>query len=199
MDSKEAVQAALEQIEEDDEASFGTDFIEGFKAQKAFGWRRLGPLGKIHDTAIHIRANEYRWNLFKRRAGRVLALDNNTSWNSWFVLLDVVLNLQENAESYQKRYYESLEQDYLTPEDWRILTETRAFLQPFWRITQTTEGRYATLDRTLFTMDVLHKHYTQAFNKAKIIVHSAAASPPLGLFLTSTISLQMRALLMVRQ
>jgi hypothetical protein len=28
-----------------------------------------------------------------------------------------------------------------------------------------TEGRYATLDRTLFTMDVLHKHYTQDFQK----------------------------------
>lgn len=34
-------------------------------------------------------------------------------------------------------------------------------------ITQLVEGRYATLDRTLFTMDVLHKHYTQALNKCK--------------------------------
>jgi hypothetical protein len=112
-----------------------------------------------------MRENDYRWNLFKKHAGRALALDNDTRWNSWFVLLDVVLDLQEHVEWYQKRYYESLQEDYLTPEDWRILRETRSFLQPFWRITQLTEGRYATLDRTLFTMDVLHKHYTQAFNK----------------------------------
>lgn len=108
-----------------------------------------------------MRDNDYRWNLFKKHAGRALALDTDTRWNSWFVLLDVVLDLQEHVEWYQKRYYESLEKDYL------ILTETRSFLQPFWRITQLAEGRYATLDRTLFTMDVLHKHYTQAFNKCK--------------------------------
>lgn len=165
MDSKEAVQAALEQIEEDDEAAFGADFIDGFKAQKVLGWRRLGPLGKVHNTAIHMRDSDYRWNLFKRHAGRVLALENDTRWNSWFILLDMVLDLQERVEWYQKRYYDSLHEDYLTPEEWRTLRETRSFLQPFWRITQLTEGRYATLDRTLFTMDVLHRHYTQAFNK----------------------------------
>lgn len=82
MRSKEAVQAALEQIEEDDEAAFGTDFLDGFKAQKALCWRRLGPLGKVHNTMIHIRDNDYRWNLFKKHAGRALALDNDTRWNS---------------------------------------------------------------------------------------------------------------------
>jgi len=165
MDSKEAVQAALEQIEEDDEAAFGTDFTDGFNAQKVLGWRKLGPLGKVHNTSIHMRANDYRWNLFKKRAGKALGLDNDTRWNSWFVLLDVALNLQEHVEWYQKKYYENLQEDYLTPEDWRILKETRSFLQPFWKITQLTEGHFATLDRTLFTMDVLHKHYTQAFDK----------------------------------
>ena len=36
MDFKEAVQATLQQIEEDDEAAFGTDFANWFKAQKGF-------------------------------------------------------------------------------------------------------------------------------------------------------------------
>ena len=43
----------------------------------------------------------------------------------------------------------------------------RNFLQPLWKITQLTKGYHATLDRTLFTIDVLHKHYTQAFDKYK--------------------------------
>lgn len=112
-----------------------------------------------------MRENDYRWNLFKKRAGRSLGLDNDTRWNSWFLLLDAALNLQEHVEWYQRKHYEDLRDDYLTPNEWAILGETRTFLQPFWKITQLTEGRYATLDRTLFTMDVLHKHYTQAFQK----------------------------------
>ncbi|KAF6528364.1 hypothetical protein HZS61_008666 [Fusarium oxysporum f. sp. conglutinans] len=112
-----------------------------------------------------MRENDYRWNEFKKRAGRSLGLDNDTRWNSWFLLLDTTLNLQSYVEWYQKKYYQDLRDDYLTPDEWSALGETRAFLQPFWKITQLTEGRYATLDRSLFTMDVLHKHYTQAFQK----------------------------------
>ncbi|KAJ6437949.1 calcium permeable channel [Purpureocillium lavendulum] len=146
IDSKEAARASLEQIEGDDEIAFG-------------------PLGKIHNISVHMRENDYRWNLFKKRAGRSLGLDNDTRWNSWFLLLDVAFNLQEHVDWYQRRYYENLQDDYLAPNEWCILRETRAFLQPFCKITQLTEGRYATLDRTLFTMDVLHRHYTQAFQK----------------------------------
>ncbi|KKO99133.1 hypothetical protein THAR02_08767 [Trichoderma harzianum] len=112
-----------------------------------------------------MRENDYRWTQFKKRASRSLGLDNDTRWNSWFLLLDVALNLQEHVEWYQRKQYENLLDDYLTLNEWGILRETRAFLQQFWKITQLTEGRYATLDRTLFTMDVLHRHYTQAFQK----------------------------------
>jgi hypothetical protein len=165
IDSKEAARAALEHIEDADESAFGTDFSERIKPQRAQGWRRLGPLGKVHNISIHMRENDYRWNEFKKRAGRSLGLDNDTRWNSWFLLLDTTLNLQSYVEWYQKKYYQDLRDDYLTPDEWSALGETRAFLQPFWKITQLTEGRYATLDRSLFTMDVLHKHYTQAFQK----------------------------------
>ncbi|ODA78133.1 hypothetical protein RJ55_06737 [Drechmeria coniospora] len=83
----------------------------------------------------------------------------------WDLLQNVVLDLQEHMEWYLRKYYDDMQDDYLDPNEWRVLRETRAFLQPFWKITQLTEGRYATLDRTLFTMDVLHKHYTQALQK----------------------------------
>lgn len=167
VDSKEASRAAVEQIEDDDEAAFDSDFLSGFQAHKALGWRRLGPLGKLHNVAVHLRDSDYRWNSFKQKAGRGLPLDNDTRWNSWFTLLNVALGIQEHVEWYQKKYYDSLQGDYLTPEDWRTLEDTRTFLQPFWKITQLTEGRQTTLDQTLFTMDVLHRHYTQAFDKYK--------------------------------
>ncbi|KAG7403397.1 hypothetical protein Forpe1208_v016448 [Fusarium oxysporum f. sp. rapae] len=119
MDSKEAARAALEQIEGDDEIAFAADFAQRVKAQRALGWRRLGPLGKIHNISVHMRENDYRWNLFKKRAGRSLGLDNDTRWNSWFLLLDVALNLQEHVEWYQRRYYENLRDDYLAPNEWQ--------------------------------------------------------------------------------
>lgn len=165
IDSKEAATAALDQIEDGDKTAFGSDFFERIKAQKTLGWRRLGPLGKVHNISVHMRENDYRWNLFKKRAGRSLGLDNDTRWNSWFLLLNAVLDLQEHVEWYQRKYYDDMRDDYLSPDEWQALGDTHNFLQPFWRITQLTEGRYATLDRTLFTMDVLHKHYTQTFQK----------------------------------
>ncbi|EKG08903.1 transposase-like protein, partial [Macrophomina phaseolina MS6] len=108
MHSQEAVEAACKQIEELDEASYDMDMIEAWKRSKGLGWREMGPLGKVHNIAIHIRANDYRYNLFKRRAGRVLGLDNDTRWNSWFLLLDVTLEKQEHVKWYQDKYYDSL-------------------------------------------------------------------------------------------
>ncbi|KAJ3454605.1 hypothetical protein MRS44_013205 [Fusarium solani] len=168
MDSKEAVLEACRQIEEMDQASFNMDMMQGWKKRKERRWSQLGPLGKLHNTAIHIRANDYRYSLFRRRAGKVLGLDNDTRWNSWFLLLDTALDKEEHIKWYQGKYYDALVDDYLAPQDWQNLRETRNFLQPFWKITLLTEGYRSTLDRTLFTMDVLHKHYQQAFNKYKM-------------------------------
>jgi hypothetical protein len=95
----------------------------------------------------------------------VLGLDNDTRWNLWYLLLNVTLEKQEHVKWYQDRYWNSLKDDFLMPEDWQILYDTRDFLQPFWKITLITEGHRATLDSTLFTMDVLHRHYQQAFIK----------------------------------
>ncbi|RKK14056.1 hypothetical protein BFJ67_g17976 [Fusarium oxysporum f. sp. cepae] len=128
-----------------DQASFNIDMMQGWK-----------------------KASDYRHNIFRRRAGKVLGLDNDTRWNSWFLLLDAALDKEEHIKWYQDKYYDALVDDYLAPQDWQNLGETRNFLQPFWKITLLTEGYRSTLDRTLFTMDVLHKHYQQAFNKYKM-------------------------------
>ncbi|XP_044716024.1 Ribonuclease H-like protein [Hirsutella rhossiliensis] len=168
MDNKEAVLEACRQIEEMDEAPCDLDMMQGWKKRKERGWSQLGPLGKVHNIAVHIRANDYRYNTFRQRAGKVLGLDNDTRWNSWFLLLDTALEKEEHVKWYQDKYYETLVNDYLAPRDWQALRDIRNFLQPFWRITLLTEGYRSTLDRTLFTMDVLHKHYQQAFEKYKL-------------------------------
>ena len=125
----------------------------------------MGPLGKVHNTAVHIQADNYWYNMFKKCAGRVLGLDNDSRWNSWFLLLNVTLEKQDHVKWYQDKHWEGLGDDYLTPKDWQILHDTCDFLQPFWKITRLTEGYKVTLDTTLFTIDILHKHYQLAFKK----------------------------------
>jgi hypothetical protein len=179
MDSKAAVDAACKQIEDLDEASYDVDMIQAWKRHQGLGWHEMGSLGKVHNTALHIRADNYRYDLFKKRAGRILPLDNDTRWNSWFLLLNVTLEKQDHVKWYQEHYYEDLRDDYLTPDDWQILRDTRDFLQPFWRITQLTESHKTTLDSTLFTMDVLEKHFKHVMEKYKDHQHL------LGCILTS--------------
>ncbi|KJZ68763.1 hypothetical protein HIM_11847 [Hirsutella minnesotensis 3608] len=55
MDSKEAVLEACRQMEEMDHASFNIDMMQGWKKRKERGWSQMGPLGKLHNIAIHIR------------------------------------------------------------------------------------------------------------------------------------------------
>ncbi|RKK64692.1 hypothetical protein BFJ69_g16609 [Fusarium oxysporum] len=117
MDSKEAVLEVCRQIEEMDQASLNIDMMQGWKKRKERGWSQLGPLGKLHNAAIHIRANDYRYNLFRRRAGKVLGLDNDTRWNSWFLLLDAALDQEEHIKWYQDKYFDALVDDYSAPQD----------------------------------------------------------------------------------
>src|SRR6202035_991728 len=98
MDSKEAVEAACSQIEELDAAAYDIDMIEGWRKKRILGWHEIGPLSKVHNICIYIRANDYRYNLFQKCAGRVLELDNDTCWNSWFLLLDITIEKEEHVK-----------------------------------------------------------------------------------------------------
>jgi hypothetical protein len=42
---------------------------EYLRLAKEAGWRSIGPLGKLHNIAIHIRGSEARLNIFKDLAG----------------------------------------------------------------------------------------------------------------------------------
>ena len=64
MDSKEAVEAACKKIKELDIAVYNVDIIEGWRRKKTLGWQEIGPLRKVHNIYVHIRANDYRYNLF---------------------------------------------------------------------------------------------------------------------------------------
>ena len=131
MESKEAVDAACKEIEELDEASYDMDMIQAWKKHRDLGWREMGALGKVHNTALHIRADNFRYSEFKKRAGQVLPLDNDTRWNSWFHLLETTLGKQDQVKWYQEKHYDAIKENFLSIEDWKTLCDTCDFLQPF--------------------------------------------------------------------
>jgi hypothetical protein len=74
----------------------------------------------------------------------------------------VALKCRTAINQYAEKYYGEIGEDYLSPADWEVLEETAAFLQPFYRVTLETEGDFAMLDHTLFTMNILVKHFEKA-------------------------------------
>ena len=77
----------------------------------------MGPLGKLHNIVIHIHATSARITEFKKLADRGLSHDNDTRWNSWYLLLKVAIEKKSAVDAYTKRWIESLREDFLTSED----------------------------------------------------------------------------------
>src|SRR6266702_1243780 len=96
------------------------------KEAKAAGWREIGTLGKVYNLIVHIWASEARYNKFKTLAKQSVPLDNNTWWNSWFIVLDVIKDEQVKTaiDTYSWSWYKEIKDDYLSPEDWQIIDDT---------------------------------------------------------------------------
>ena len=62
------------------------------------------------------------------------------------------------VDNYIKSNFDTLKEDYTSPQDWKLLYTICTFLKPFYCATLETQGDHATLDRVLFTMDILIKH-----------------------------------------
>lgn len=97
-------------------------------------WRRLGPLGKLHNFVTHIGRTAQR--ITQRRAisrGRNIARDNSTRWNSWDKMLSEAIPLQKSVDRFFEQYPEKeLDLDRLLPEDWTLLTNvSSSFLLNF--------------------------------------------------------------------
>lgn len=134
----------------------------GDEGEKRRTFRVMGPLGKLHNIVVHIRSSASRTREFKCLAGRMIPLDNRTRWNSWYQMLVVAEQKSGAIDTYSKNHLATLEADYLFPADWERLRTIKAFLQPFHRATLETQGDGATIDRVLFTMDILVQYFERA-------------------------------------
>ena len=170
---KEAIDEAIREVEANKDLELDEQLAERLTSAEAVEWRSIGPLGKLHNIAVHIRGSEARFNGFKDLAGRALGLDNDTRWNSWYLLLLTAIELRGAINQYAEKYYIEMEEDYLSPAEWQTLEETAVFLQPFYRVTLETEGDLSTLDKTLHTMDILIKHFEKSQVRPILFVETA--------------------------
>jgi hypothetical protein len=86
------------------------------KARRA-RFRLLGPLGQGHNIVAHIRGSPARTKVFKELAGRMIPMDNRTRWNSWYLMLLVMLDLKSQVKKYCDLYEGKLQRDLLSRED----------------------------------------------------------------------------------
>jgi hypothetical protein len=147
-----------------DDDDIETILAEQFKKKKnsTFTFRSMGPAGKLHNLVVSIRSSNARYNEFVSWAGKMIPMDNDTRWNSWFLMIKIALEpwVRRAIQQYFERYAQDFEnEDFITPGDWESLRHTADFLQPFERVTKQLEGDNATLDYVLYTMDFLVKHY----------------------------------------
>lgn len=121
-------------------------------------WRKLGPIGKLHNIVVYLQSSTLRRQAFEKLSnGLTLRRDNTTRWNSWYNIIERALRLQ-GAVSVWITGEEDLINDHLTPGDWKILADIYKFLQPFADCTLATEGHNDLVDSILPTMDFLLDH-----------------------------------------
>jgi hypothetical protein len=152
----------IEQLSLYDEEAIEEEEEEEVILQRRAICREIGPLGKLHNIVIHIRGSAGRTKEFKDLAGRLIPLDNRTRWNSWYHMLHIALQHESAIDTYAKKYFDTLQAEYLSPIDWEKLRTTSKFLSLFDHATLKTQGDQATIDNVLLMMDAIIRHFEKA-------------------------------------
>lgn len=125
-------------------------------------FRKIGAIGKLHNIVVHSRSSTQRTKDFIHYVGRMVPLDNDTRWNSWYQMISVTLQYRDAISLYIRDHIDSLEDDVFSTLDWEVLRQISTFLQPFQRATLETEKDSSTLDSVLFSMDILIKWFEKS-------------------------------------
>ena len=59
------------------------------KKKKRPSWKDAGQLGRLHLIVAYMRASELLYNEFLDAAGRIVPMNNDTRWNSWYTMNEV--------------------------------------------------------------------------------------------------------------
>ncbi|KID81254.1 transposase-like protein [Metarhizium guizhouense ARSEF 977] len=151
--------------EEDEREDEENRLVAVSRKKKRRSWKDIGPLGKLHMIVAHMRASELLYNEFLDAAGRMIPMDNDTRWNSWYTMGAVACELEGHVDAFVKAHRKEIGKYALTPDDWDTIREINTFLKPFEKVTSRTQGDLDCIEKTLATMDILVKHFEKQKNK----------------------------------
>ena len=127
-------------------------------------WRQRGPVGKLRKIIKFIRSSPQRSESFKALAQETdnqddwllheestaelqLTLSNDTRWNSTYLMIDRAIKKKNHIQSFlvqlhlsEGEGYGIPAEDFLTAEDWRLLAELKAVVEPLYFQTMRCQG-----------------------------------------------------------
>ena len=155
---------AYESLEEEADDIVDTDEIVKHYDE----WRKAGPIGKLRNVVNYVRASPQRRSQFakisnkiygksedkteKVKIGLTLIQSNMTRWNSQYESIKRAIMLRDAVDRYSQKY--NLE-DKLSNDDWNVLADIISILKPFKSHTKNLEGRSATINDVIPTVELL--------------------------------------------
>ncbi|KAG7403623.1 putative AC transposase [Fusarium oxysporum f. sp. rapae] len=153
-------------------------------------WRKRGPIGKLHNLVYWIRRNPQRRELFlsitsgkvdqsimaelgvwfvdDTLKGLMVKVDNDTRWNSVYLMVHRALRLRDIIDVFcklslldPKEEKRVSAEDVLSCEDWVVLAEIIEILQPYLTYTKHFEGRAPRFAEVIPTMYLLKDHLSE--------------------------------------
>jgi hypothetical protein len=128
------------------------------KKIKKAKFKLLKSLSKIYNIVIHIRNSDNRADYFRKLIKKMILINNRTKWNSWYNIFQILLKQKAYIDKYYKDFKRELQKNLLNFANWKKLRTINNFLQLFSRATLFTEKNEISIDRTLFTIDILIKY-----------------------------------------
>lgn len=117
-------------------------------------WRKAGPIGRAYNFVVFLYRSCQRCDAFRNIQTDILKMDhsimphmtNSTRWNSYFLMINDLLNLREAVDFYvgiyrssktmEKKDKKRLEDHCILEEDdWEELLHLHALLYDFWELT----------------------------------------------------------------
>jgi len=164
------------------EIGLGDDYQEDLV--ELLRWRRMGPLGRLHNILIYITRTPQRIDRFEERVRAhnpdetvfIPKIGNITRWSSDYESLERAFRLREpindfitqsiglNRDGERDNTEHALKHDELTPDDWDELRIVMDILEPFRRWTKLLQVKHANgcIADILPAMDELLSHLEQA-------------------------------------
>jgi hypothetical protein len=123
------------------------------------GWHTIPAMHKLHNIMVWLRNSSIYSDLWEDRVNLRLGINNDTRWNSWYKLINNLIQKQTQIKQFLLDYNKEIYDNILNSSDWEYLERTHKFLQPFTSATLWAEGSNSTLSQILTIMDGLLRHY----------------------------------------